>query len=144
ELSVPGVRVGFAVGPRALIDALHAARPPWNVNAIAEAVAVAATTAPVRDFVAASRKRLLEDREHLEAGLRRLGLSVHPTETIYVLVDLGARRTGRELRRALLERHGLLVRDAASFGLPHHVRIAARPRRDVERLLAALQEELAP
>jgi hypothetical protein len=36
------------------------------------------------------------------------------------------------------------VRDATSFGLPHHVRLAARPRADVARLIAALGKELRP
>ena len=142
ELSVPGARVGFAVGSPSSIAALHEARPPWSVNAVAEAVAIAATTAPVRDFVAASRARLLDDRARLEAGLRRLDLRVHPSETTYVLADLGPRRTGARLRRVLLERHRVLVRDAASFGLPHHVRIAARSAPDTDRLLVALEKEL--
>jgi histidinol-phosphate/aromatic aminotransferase/cobyric acid decarboxylase-like protein len=142
ELSVPGVRVGFAVGPPSSIAALHAARPPWSVNAVAEAVAVAATTTAVRRFVAASRTRLLDDRARLEAGLKRLDVRVHPSETAYVLADLGVGDTGSRLRRVLLERHRLLVRDAASFGLPHHLRVAARSRPDTDRLLHALGKEL--
>jgi len=46
------------------------------------------------------------------------------------------------LRQALLSRHRILVRDCASFGLPGHVRLAARSATDRARLLAALQEEL--
>jgi histidinol-phosphate/aromatic aminotransferase/cobyric acid decarboxylase-like protein len=143
ELSVPGLRVGFAVGPRALIAALHAGRPPWSVSAPAEAVALSATTREVREFVAASARTLLGDRERLERVVRALGLAVHPSESTYALVALGPGRTGRELRQALLERHRILVRDATSFGLPHHVRIAARPAADTERLGAALKQELA-
>jgi len=43
-----------------------------------------------------------------------------------------------------IERHHLLVRDGTSFGLPHHVRLAARPAADVDRLLVALTRELSP
>jgi len=46
------------------------------------------------------------------------------------------------LRIALLARHRILVRDCASFGMPGHVRLAARPAADRDRLLAALREEL--
>jgi histidinol-phosphate/aromatic aminotransferase/cobyric acid decarboxylase-like protein len=142
ELSVPGARVGFAVGPASTVAVLHDARPPWSVNAVAEAVAIAATTTAVRDFVAASRARLFDDRARLEDGLMRLGLRVHRSETTYVLADLGAGDTGARLRHALLRRHRLLVRDCASFGLPHHARFAARSRPDTDRLLLALEKEL--
>jgi histidinol-phosphate/aromatic aminotransferase/cobyric acid decarboxylase-like protein len=72
------------------------------------------------------------------------GLRVHPSATTFVLSRLPGERTGAELRRALLERHSILVRDAASFGLPHHIRLAARPSHDVERLVHALKQELVP
>ncbi|HEY8476444.1 MAG TPA: hypothetical protein VIN09_06220, partial [Chloroflexota bacterium] len=39
--------------------------------------------------------------------------------------------------RAQLLRRGLLVRDCRSFGLPAHVRIAARPLDACHRLIAA-------
>ena len=142
ELSVPGLRVGIAVGPPALVARLHAARPPWSVSAAAQAVAAAAATPEVRTFVAASRERSRVDRERLTTALRTLRLPVHEGAAPYVLVDLGPARTGRALRAALLGRHRILIRDAASFGLPHHVRLAARPARDVDRLVTALEKEL--
>jgi histidinol-phosphate/aromatic aminotransferase/cobyric acid decarboxylase-like protein len=144
ELSVPGLRVGFAVGPPALIAALHDERPPWSVSAPAQAAAIAATTPEVRRFVRTSAEQLLRDRADLTTGLTAMGLFVHRSDSVYVLVDLGSNRTGASLRRALLERHRILVRDAASFGLPNHVRIAARPAVDTARLLAALKTELRP
>lgn len=142
ELSVPGLRVGFAVGPPPLIAALHEERPPWSVSAPAQAVAIAATTPEVRRFVRTSAEQLLRDRVALATNLTAMGLRVHPSDSVYVLVDLGPHVTGAALRRTLLERHRILVRDAASFGLPHHVRIAARPDTDSARLLAALKTEL--
>lgn len=143
ELSLPGLRIGFAVGPAPLIAALHAERPPWTVSAPAQTAAIAATTDAVRHFVNASRAQLIADRNRLTLGLTAMGLRVHPSETIYVLVDLGSRATGRELRRTLLERHRILIRDCSSFGLPHHVRLAARPASDADRLMSVLERELA-
>jgi histidinol-phosphate/aromatic aminotransferase/cobyric acid decarboxylase-like protein len=142
ELSLPGLRVGFAVGPAPLIAALHEERPPWSVSAPAQAAAIAATTPEVRRFVRTSADQLLRDRAALATNLTAMGLFVHPSDSVYVLVDLGPRTTGASLRRALLERHRILVRDASSFGLPNHVRIAARPASDSARLLAALRAEL--
>jgi histidinol-phosphate/aromatic aminotransferase/cobyric acid decarboxylase-like protein len=62
ELAMPGLRVGFAVGPPPLVAALEAERPPWSVSAPAEAVAVAATSKTVRCHVERDRARLVGDR----------------------------------------------------------------------------------
>lgn len=135
--ALAGVRVGFAVTH--LAPRIEAARPPWSVNAIAQAAAVAATSDVAARFVDESRARLFTDRARLVDALASLGLRVHPSETIYVLVDLG-HLCATDLRARLLARHAILVRDATSFGLPHHVRIAARP--DIDRFVTALREEL--
>jgi len=112
------------------------------VNALAQAAVSAATTAEARAFVAESRDRLFADRAVLELGLQRLGLRMHPSETIYSLVDLGPKRRATALRDGLLARHAILIRDATSFGLPHHVRVCARPVAQSTRLLLALTQEL--
>lgn len=143
DLALAGLRVGFAVVPSELAASMEASRPPWSVNALAQAAATAATTPEAQAFVAESRARLLEDRARLDAKLRRLGLRTHRSETIYTLVDLGSHRSATALREAMLARHAVLVRDATSFGLPHHLRLGARPVAQEARLLRALTKELA-
>lgn len=142
ELAVPGLRVGFAVMPASLARALEGSRPPWSVSAPAQAAAIAATEEPSRRFVAHSRALWLGDRARLEAELTGVGLRFHPSDTVYSLVDLGG-RAATAFRRRLLEHHAILVRDATSFGLPGHVRIAASPRTSLLRLTRALTQELA-
>jgi histidinol-phosphate/aromatic aminotransferase/cobyric acid decarboxylase-like protein len=137
-----GLRIGCAIAPPVIVRQLEEARPPWSVNALAQAAAIAITTGVADRFVASSRARLLADGIELQAGLQRLGLRTHASETIFVLVDLGTRRA-TDLRRVLLRDHRILVRDCTSFGLPHHARIAARPAGDVDRLLSALPQVLA-
>jgi histidinol-phosphate/aromatic aminotransferase/cobyric acid decarboxylase-like protein len=142
DLALAGLRVGFAVAPPPLAALIESSRPPWSVNALAQAAAAAATTAEAQAYVTESRVRLLADRVELERRLRQLGLLVHQSETIYTLVGLGSARRATALRDALLSRHAVLVRDATSFGLPHHVRMCARPPAQSTRLLQALAREL--
>jgi histidinol-phosphate/aromatic aminotransferase/cobyric acid decarboxylase-like protein len=47
-----------------------------------------------------------------------------------------------KLRRRLLDRHRLLVRDCASFGLPAYVRLAARPAAQSDLLAQAMAMEV--
>jgi len=140
--SLAGLRVGAAIAPARVVDAIERERPPWSVNALAQAAVVATTSDEAARFVDESRARLLADREALSAALRAQGLHVHPSDTVYVLASLGESMAATNLRRRLLARHRVLVRDAASFGLPHHVRIAARAATHRERLVAALRQEL--
>jgi histidinol-phosphate aminotransferase len=144
DFALAGLRVGYAVAATALVDLLESHRPPWSVNALAQAAAVATTTADASRFVAESRERWLADRAALTSALGDLRLRVHPSETVYLLADLGDRRRATELRDRLLQRQRVLVRDATSFGLRHHIRIGARAQRDLERLVGALQKELQP
>lgn len=142
DFALAGLRVGFAVAPSELATSIELHRPPWSVNALAQAAAGAATTPEAQAFVVETRGRLLADRRRLERALRELGLSTHHSDTIYTLVDLGPARSATALRHALLARHAVLVRDATSFGLPHHVRLGARPPNQEARLLRALSAEL--
>jgi histidinol-phosphate/aromatic aminotransferase/cobyric acid decarboxylase-like protein len=139
--ALAGLRVGYLVAQAALVARLEALRPPWTSSALAQAAIVATTTAEAIAFVARSRRRVLADRDHLVARLAAdLGLRAHPSQAPYVLVPAPG---ATALRRRLLARRRVLVRDASSFGLPDHVRLAARPADDVARLVAALDAELS-
>lgn len=140
--ALAGLRVGAALAPRGIVQAMDGERPPWSVNAFAQAAVIAAMTDDAASFVERSRARLLADCRALAAELRALNLRVHPSDTIYVLVDLGPGVAATDLRRRLLARHLVLVRDATNFGLPHHIRVAARPTPERERFVRALRQEL--
>jgi histidinol-phosphate/aromatic aminotransferase/cobyric acid decarboxylase-like protein len=140
--ALAGLRIGCAVAPPAVARGIEEEKPPWSVNALAQAAAIAIASEASDRFVAESRLRLFEDRTRLAAALGRLGLRVHASDTVFALTDLGTRRA-TDLRATLLRDHALLIRDCTSFGLPHHIRIAARPRDDLDRLTSALTQALA-
>jgi histidinol-phosphate/aromatic aminotransferase/cobyric acid decarboxylase-like protein len=137
EQGIPGVRVGYLLGDPALCARIEAERPAWTTGAHAQAAAIAACG--TREFVARSRAVLLGARAELCAGLNALGLECAPSSTGFVLVRT---RDAAGLRARLLARHRIAIRDCGSFGLPDHVRLAARPAADRDRLLRALREEL--
>lgn len=140
--ALAGLRVGAAIAPLAVAHAIERERPPWSVNALAQAAVIAATGSDAIRFVDESRARLLDHRDALARSLAAQGLRVHPSDTIFALVALGPRVGASDLRRRMLARHRVLVRDASTFGLPHHVRIAARGPAERDRLVTALRLEL--
>lgn len=133
--ALAGLRAGLAFGQPAVIRALRAVKPPWNVNAVAQAAAEYALRHPelLPDLC-----RLRSARDELVDGLRRLGLAPLPTHCNFFLVPVPE---AANARRRLLER-GCLVRDCTSFGLPDHIRIAIRAPEHNRRLLAALEAAL--
>jgi len=133
--AIPGARVGALVATPALARLFETARPAWSAGAITQAAATATAAPAEQSFVAESRARLLADRTALADDLRGLGWTVFPSSTTFVLVRPP---DARAIRARLLREHGILVRSCASFGLPDHLRLAARPAKDRARLIAAL------
>ncbi len=136
EHALAGVRAGFAVGPETVIRALERGRPPWPVSTIAQAAAVAALTDAGLAHVAETVPRLRFERELLEAAFARLRLPTVRSATHYLLAAVG---DAAALAARLREEHAIRVRDCASFGLPGHVRVAARTPAENAALVAAME-----
>jgi histidinol-phosphate aminotransferase len=134
--ALAGLRLGYLLASTELAGRIEARRPPWMTSSIAEAAGIAAVRANL--FVEETRALLRADRDELAAGLREIGLEPLPSTACFL--TFGVRNSAVLRRRMLLK--GILVRDCTSFGMPGFVRVAARPKADREKLLAALAEEL--
>jgi len=134
DYALAGLRLGYAVGHEKVTTALAAVRPPWNVNAAAQAAGIAALSD--QTHLRRSLSRLAQAKKALVSGLVDLGLRPLPSAVHFFLVRVG---DAAAFRRALLQR-GVLVRDCASFGLPTYVRIATRRPEENACLLATIRE----
>jgi histidinol-phosphate/aromatic aminotransferase/cobyric acid decarboxylase-like protein len=135
ELGLPGVRVGYALGDPTVLRRIASHRPRWSCGAATIAVAHAAFDDDARAYLDDVRTRLIGLRCDLEQTLADRGIQTIPSASTYLAARVG---DARAFADALAREHGLLLRPCDSFGLPHHVRIAARPREDLDRLLSAL------
>ncbi len=129
-------RVGYAIGPRRLIDYMNRVRAPFNVGAVSQAAAMAALDDT--DHVEKSVRINREQRAVVSDGFRELGLDVAPSQTNFVFVDAG--RDGREVYDALL-RLGVIVRPMApgtSF-----LRVTVGTEAENQRCLAAFKKVLS-
>jgi histidinol-phosphate aminotransferase len=138
-LSVPGLRVGYALAPPELADRLRAVRPPWSANALALAVLCAAAAHPRE--LAALAERAAAERQDLTARLSSIeGITIQPSHTNYVLIGVP---DGPALVDSLRAR-AIAVRPAASFpGCDaHHIRLTARDPEANARLVRAIEASL--
>jgi histidinol-phosphate aminotransferase len=130
------LRVGYAVAPAAIIDYMNRVRAPFNVTTPAQAAAIAALDD--REHVEKSVALNARERSRVIAGLRELGVATAPSQTNFVLMDVG--RPARPVYDALLRR-GVIVRPFAS--LPTSLRMTFGMPEENDRFLGALREVLA-
>ncbi len=133
-----GLRIGYGIAPAGVIEDLNRVRQPFNVNAAAQAAALAALGDEAH--LRASRKLAEESRMQLAAGLAELGFRMVPSQTNFCFVDL--RTDSKQVFQALLRR-GVIVRTGDIFGYPTHIRVTFGTAAQNERFLEALKEVLS-
>jgi histidinol-phosphate aminotransferase len=134
DYALAAARLGYLIASAESVAQLSLQLPAWNVSGFAQAAGVAALND--QEHLKATLQRLVVERNEFFQALERTGLPVIPSRTHFCLLDVG---DARRVRQQLLARK-LLVRDCASFGLPHYIRVATRPAADWQQLLRALQE----
>jgi histidinol-phosphate aminotransferase len=125
-----GLRVGYCVAHPEVIDGIRRSHLPFNVNAVAQAAAVASLGAQV-----ALRHRLAEvarEREQLIGAARDAGYPVAPSFGNFVWLAVGEQAADLAAR---LETHGVIARALPPFG----VRITIGTPEDNEQVAAALR-----
>ena len=131
------LRVGYGLMTAPVAEMLNRVRQPFNVNALAQAAAIAALGDTA--YVDESRALNASGRAVLEEGFRRLGLACVPSHANFVLVKVGD--AGRAYQR-LLEQ-GVIVRPVANYGLPEWLRVTVGIDAENRRLLESLERALA-
>jgi histidinol-phosphate aminotransferase len=139
-----GLRVGYVLGPAAVVRALKEAQPLWSVSTLG-LIAAQATCEP--DAVAEAEtlaKQADQDRDHLLARLAELPDVTLPaaSRAPFVLV----RTPGAAALRDALRARGIAIRRGDSFpGLgPDWLRVAVRDRAATDTLVDHWKRLTAP
>ncbi|HLS79265.1 MAG TPA: Rv2231c family pyridoxal phosphate-dependent protein CobC [Nocardia sp.] len=139
--ALAGLRCGYLLGDRALLDRLAHGRPHWPLGTLQlEAIRATATPEAVAESQACART-LAERRTAMTGRLAGLGLDVHaPAHAPFLLLGVP---DGARMRTRLADL-GIAVRRADTFpGLgPDHLRVAVRAQAEVDRLIDGLRASL--
>jgi threonine-phosphate decarboxylase len=140
--ALPGLRIGYASGSEEAVGMLRAQLPPWSVNSLAQAAAVAS----IRDrrHARASLAFMERERPRLARSLGALsGVTVFPSSANFLLLELPASLSAADCTGKLAGL-GMLVRDCSSVpGLNDRtLRVAVRRSRDNRRLITTLRSLL--
>jgi len=116
------LRIGWAYGPRHMIDAVNRVRGPFNVNA----VAIAAGAAAMRDKAHLEQSISHNDEWLVKVteGLEEIGLCVTPSVGNFVLVHFPeeAGKTAADAN-TYLTKHGFVLRAVTGYGFPNALRM---------------------
>ncbi len=139
--ALAGLRVGYALGDVALIEALRRVKDSFNSYPLGR-VAQAGATASVRDgtYFRESCARVVAGRESMTRELTRLGFDVLPSAANFVFARHSA-RTGAEFAAAL-RKHAVLVRHFDKPRIAPYLRITVGTEEDTRRLIAAAADIL--
>jgi len=133
-----GLRVGWCFAPQAVCDVLHRTRGPFNVNAAAQAAAVAA----VEDVAHIDQSRAHNDiwLPWFTEQVQQLGLAVLPSIGNFVLVGFPAEE-GKDAvaAEAHLKKDGIIPRPVAGYGLPEFLRITIGLESEMHAVVSSLR-----
>ena len=135
SFSLAGLRVGYCVGPKDLIDALVKVKDSYNVDAVAQAVALAA----VKDLAWMKRnvRAIVGTRRAFTAELERRGWDVIPSESNFVFAKPPAPQAAERIFAALKERN-IFVRYFRGPKTGDRLRITIGTDAQMKKLLVAL------
>ena len=138
SFGLAGLRIGYGLGSKKIIEVLQRVKIPWNVNYIAQMAASAALC--YSDFLEKSQLNIKKEYSFLINALSKINwLSYYPSSTNFILIK--TKINSKKLQKKLLKKN-ILVRDCSTFcGLDeNYIRIAVKNRIQNKLLVEALGE----
>jgi len=135
---VPGVRVGYLSASKEVAQNINRFKPPWSVNSLA--LNVIDYSIDNQPFTEDELTQYLSEAGKLCHAINQIeGFEARIGESGFFLVKTA--HAAAKIKQQLIDNHGILVRDATSFGGldGHFIRVACQCAADNEKLIAALK-----
>lgn len=135
--SLAGMRVGFAIGQRPLIEALERVKDSFNSYPV-DRLAEAGATAAIEDveWFDLTRRKVMESRDRITGSLRQRGFEVLPSHANFVFAR-HPDQEGAKLAAGLREQ-SVLVRHFAKPRISDFLRISIGTPEECDRLIEAV------
>jgi histidinol-phosphate aminotransferase len=133
-----GLRGGYAISRKELVDELRRVRTPFGLNSFSEAVMVRAFDN--RKWVRETVDKVVKERAYLSKRLQALGIKVYPSVCNFVIGNVPG---DGPLFVEELKKRGVAVRDCNSFPmLKDHIRVTVAPRDMLDKFLVTAEAVL--
>lgn len=131
-----GMRVGYGIAQKPIIQALMKMRPPFNITNLS---ALAATAALEDEpHVQAAIEHNFKEMDRYEAFARKMGLEFIPSYTNFIALLFGAGESASAIAQRLLEK-GVIVRDLKSYGM-NAIRVTIGLEAENDRFFTCFKE----
>ena len=138
SFALPGIRIGYAAGPKEIIHTLKKIQIPWSVNSLAQDAAN--TALKNKSHLVKSNSIIKKELIFLRNKINKLkGFDCVSSSTNFILIK--TKKDSTQLQKKLLK-HKILIRDCKNFrGLDnHHIRIAVKSHKDNLKLVNVLEK----
>ena len=139
KFGLAGVRLGYMIGPKALVAEIDKVRPPYNISVLDYECALFALEHA--EVFAAQAKDLREQRARLQKELATLpGVTAFPSEANMILVRVPDAAKSFDGLKA----HGVLIKNVSKMHplLSNCLRLTVGTAQENDQLLAALKDSL--
>jgi threonine-phosphate decarboxylase len=136
--AIPGLRLGYVVASASVTSRLRKFQQPWSVNALAQETGK--FILGNQQLIFPDTKRIGQLSNDLQKAIGQFrNFRVFPSEASFFLIEMLS-GTAATLKQFLLDRHGLLIRDASNFrGLNERFfRVSTRDEKDNRLLVDGL------
>ncbi|HIG29019.1 MAG TPA: histidinol-phosphate transaminase [Verrucomicrobiales bacterium] len=128
-----GLRIGYGISNERIIKALNQVREPFNVNAIAQAGALAALED--NDHLTQTRRINNEGLDYFQKQLTRLKIPFVSPYANFILANVGE----GAIVFQKLQKLGIIARPVGAYGLPEWLRISIGTSTQNQQCLNALE-----
>ncbi|MDE1766317.1 MAG: threonine-phosphate decarboxylase [Thaumarchaeota archaeon] len=136
SFGLAGLRVGYGLGSKKMVEILNRIKIPWNVSGIAQEAATKALSS--RSHLEKTRRLVEKERKFLKNSISKIsGFQCYDSDANFVLIK--SQKNSKQLQKKLLKKN-ILIRDCSSFkGLnDKFIRVAVRTHGENQKLVREL------
>lgn len=130
-----GLRIGYGMAKKDIIECLDKVREPFNVNSVAQKAAIAALKDT--DFVKKTKSLVGKGKSYIYDQFDSLGIDYIPSAANFILFKMGS--NSNAVYSKLLAR-GIIVREMSSWKLNNFIRVTVGTEAENREFIRALKE----
>ena len=138
SFGLAGLRIGYGLGNKKMIEILQKVKIPWNVSGIAQQSSIRALSD--KSHLSKTLNVIRKESKFLMDSISKIkGFTCYNSDTNFILIK--SKIKSHQIQNRLLQRN-ILIRDCSTFrGLnDRYIRIAVRTHKENLKLIEALQK----